>query len=144
MLFSAQYLISLRISSVLDDSNKNIEPSQLQFSQCFPTNIAAIAKETISIFTPDIYRPVVVLGGGQGGWMYALLEKLEAKDKFSRALKVFLFLSIHSNRTIPLLKQHSRRPPNPPPVHIVAAVTKNRSISVAYEVWLPQSLLKPP
>jgi len=76
--------------------------------------------------------------------MYALHERLETKAKFSRALKVFLFLSIHSNRTMPSLKQHSQRPPNTPSVHIVAAVTKNRSISVAYEVWLPQSLLKPP
>jgi hypothetical protein len=72
----------------LDNSNKNIEPFQLQFSQCFPTNIAAIARETISIITTDIYRPVAVLDGGQVGWMYAPHEKLEAKDKFRRALKL--------------------------------------------------------
>ena len=133
MLFSAQYRISLRISSVLDNSNQNIEPFQLQFAQCFPTNIAAIARETMSIITTDTYRPVAVLDGGQVGWMYAPHEKLEAKDKFRRALKVFLFLSIHSNRTIPSLKQHSQRPPNTPSAHILATVTKNGSISVAYE-----------
>ena len=133
MLFSAQYLTSLRISSVFDNFNQNIEPFQLQFAKCFPTNIAAMAKEMISIFTIDTYRPVVVLDGGKVGCMYALHEKFEAKDKFSRALKVSLFLSIHSNRTMPSLKQHSQRPPNPPPEYIVAAETKNGSISVAYE-----------
>ena len=72
--------------------------------------------------------------------MYALHEKLEAKDKFSRTPKVCLFLSIHSNRTISLFEQHNRQPPNPPAAHILAAETKNRSISVAHEDLGPSIL----
>lgn len=90
-----------------------------------------------------MYRPETVLDGCQVGWMDALHEKLEAKDKFSRAPNVCLFLSIHSNRTIPLFEQHNRRPPNPPPGHTLAAETKDRSIAVAYEDLGPSILAGP-
>ena len=99
-----------------------------------------MTKQTISIFVIDIYRPVVVLDGCQVGSMYALHESLEAKDKCSRTPKVCLFLSIHSNRTMPLFEQHNRRPPNPLAAHILAAETKNRSISVAHEDLGPSIL----
>ena len=128
------------ISLQLDDSNQNIKPFQLQFAQSFPTKTVTIAKQTISIFTIDIYRPVVVLDGCQVGSMYALHEQLEAKDKFSRTPKVCLFLSIHSNRTMPLFEQHNRRPPNPPAAHILTIETKNRSILVAHKDLGPSIL----
>jgi hypothetical protein len=75
--------------------------------------------------------------------MYALHEKLEAKDEFSRAPKVCLFLSIHSNRTITLFKQHNRRPSNPQSAHTLATETKNRPIEVAYEDLGPSILAGP-
>jgi len=81
-LLSAQCLTSF-LSLKVDISNPNLEPFDLQFVQYFPTNAAATAKETTSTFTIDICRPNIVLDGCQVGWMDALHEKLEAKDKFS-------------------------------------------------------------
>ena len=142
LLFSAQYLIPLRISSV----------GQFQ-SKCRTISIAVCPvfsnkhRHNSQTNDIDLYHNHIPANGCpwwlSSGVDVGLHEKLEAKDKFSRTLKVCLFLSIHSNRTTPLFEQHNRRPPNPPAAHALAAEAKNRSISVAHEDLGPSILAGP-